>query len=190
MKHDVQTPILTKNPAELDDDRIKPKRNVGSTLRSYFTNDVADHDGLFNGLVIPKKQANYLFALSWVSLASGLYAIYRGYYDLSAVPLGVWLTSINYWRHPDYSWRRYFDMAYVHLAMIFQIWRAVGAENMKEYYILLAVACLFFPIGVYFHQNNNQWGSTICHGQVHVFGNISNFVLYSGYVRSILSYRN
>lgn len=56
---------------------IKPKRNVGlSTLRSYFTNDVADSDGLFHGLVIPKKQANYLFALSWVSLASGIYAIY------------------------------------------------------------------------------------------------------------------
>jgi len=66
-------------------------------------------------------------------LISCIYAIYKNHYDLALVPGGVFLTSINYWRCPDYSWRRYLDMIYVKLALIYQIYRAYNAEYCKLY---------------------------------------------------------
>ena len=59
------------------------------------------------------------------------------------------------------------------------MYRAVGAENMVAYYVLTAVAVLFFPLGLYFHRTSS-WTSTLCHGMVHVVANAGNVVLYAG----------
>jgi hypothetical protein len=144
----------------------------------------ADSDGLYHGLVLPRAQYEYLWDLSWLSLASGLYAVARGYYDLSCVPIGVWLTSILYWRKPDYSWRRYLDIGFVHVSLLYQLIRAMGAENQGAYYLMVSIACLCFPLSVYFHKKSS-WISTFWHGQVHILGNVANILLYSGRVASL-----
>jgi hypothetical protein len=131
-------------------------------------------------LILPKPQYTFLWRLSWLSLLSGIYALYRQHYYLAPAPIGVWLTSINYWRYPDYSWRRYVDIIYVHTALVYQIVKAYNMQNAKEYYMILAIGVAFYPIGVYFHSHKKLWLSTICHSQIHIFGNISNFVLYMG----------
>ena len=137
------------------------------------------------GLVLPPNYANVLWYVSWLSLASAIYAWKRGYPDLAAVPGGVWMTSINYWRKPDYSWRRYVDMAYVHTALVYQILRANDSQHQRVYYLILALGCMFFPFGVYFHQKMDLRKSTWCHLMVHLLGNVSNLILYSGYVAPI-----
>jgi hypothetical protein len=138
-------------------------------------------------LVLPPAQSNYLWRLSWISLASGIYGLTQGYYDLAAVPLGVWLTSINYWRSPDFSWRRYLDITYVHMSLTYQILRSIDAQYRVPYWITLGVGVGFFPIGCYLHGDKSgcQWPSTLCHGMVHIFANISNFILYSGFVPTV-----
>lgn len=146
-----------------------------------LTEDVPDANGLFEGLVLPKAQYMYLWFLSWLSLISGIVAIARGHYDLCFVPIGVWFTSILYWWHPDFSWRRYLDMAYVQLSLWYQVYRAVGAENMIAYYTLTIVAVMFFPLGLWIYKRS-RWGSTLCHGMVHILGNVGNLVLYAGFV--------
>jgi hypothetical protein len=174
------------NVAELtrdDDDRIK--FSATPSLVPGLHNEPPDHDGMYSGLVLPKSQCTFLWRLSWLSLFTGIYALYRQHYDLAPVPLGVWLTSINYWRHADYSWRRYFDIIYVHLALVYQIIRAYKAHHATAYYILLAIGMSFYVIGVLFHKRGDTWLSTLCHGQVHILGNMSIFLLYSAYIRSI-----
>lgn len=147
-----------------------------------FFNDIApDENGLYKGLILHHNQCLFLWGISWLSLGSGLFAIYRGYYDLSIVPLGVWLTSINYWRSPDYSWRRYLDIGYVHSALMYQSIRAYRSEYCNAYFTILSFGIICFPISIYFHKKS-PWTSTILHGMVHIFGNISNIVLYSGKV--------
>ena len=146
---------------------------------------VVMREGQSAGSILPKEQYIFLWRISWLSMFSGIYALYQGYYDLAPVPLGVWLTSINYWRKPDYSWRRYVDMFYVYIALTYQVVRAYKAQNATLYYAILAIGVLFYPIGVFFHKRGDSWLSTLCHGQVHVFGNISNVILYAGHVRSI-----
>lgn len=59
-----------------------------------------------------------------------MYAVYNGYYGLSICSGGVFLTSINYWIYPNYSWRRYLDMTYVIFAMNYQLYKAYGSQYM------------------------------------------------------------
>ena len=126
----------------------------------------------------------YLWKISWLSLLSGTYALGRGYFDLAAVPLGVWLTSINYWHAPHFSWRRNVDMFYVHVSMGYQLYRSIEAEYRKAYWVVLGMAVLCYPVSV-FYDKKSPWFSTLLHSGVHIFGNISNFILYSGYIPSV-----
>jgi len=141
-----------------------------------------DADGLYDGLILPRQQYMYLWALAWMSFASAVVAVARGYWDLAIVPAGVWLTSILYWHKPDYSWRRYVDMGWVQLALWYQVYRAVGAENMVPFYVIMAFAVASFPVGVYFHGRREVWLCTLCHGVVHILGNVGNMTLYAGTV--------
>ena len=136
--------------------------------------------GLDDGFVLPPDQSNFLWNLSWLSLASGIYGISQGHYNLAVVPIGVWITSINYWKKPDYSWRRYADITFVHVSLSYQVLNSFRAEYRFQYWACLGVAVVFYPLGCYLHsQNKNKWHSTLCHGMVHVLGNVSNVILYS-----------
>lgn len=131
-------------------------------------------------IILPPTHYHFLWRISWLSLISCAFAVYRGHYDLAFVPGGVWVTSINYWRKPDYSWRRHVDVIYVHLGMIYQILRALEAGNRNYYYTVLFLAMIFFSLGVHYYKQKHLWSSTISHGMVHVFGNVSNVILYYG----------
>ena len=145
----------------------------------------ADDDGLYNGLVLPPDQSRFLWRLSWLSLASGVYGITQGHYDLVVVPIGVWLTSINYWRTPDYGWRRYVDISFVHVSLSYHLFLSLKAEHRFQYWACLSAAISFYPLGCYFHsrKDGSRWPSTLCHGMVHILANISNVILYSGAVK-------
>lgn len=141
--------------------------------------DFYEKNNFSNELILHPSQCQFLWNISWLSLGSGLFALYQGYYDLAIVPLSVWCTSINYWRHPDFSWRRYLDIGVVHLGLFYQSIRAIHAQYCIPYFITLSVGLLCFPISVYLHKKH-PWISTLLHGMVHIFGNISNIILYSG----------
>lgn len=160
-------------------------RDITCWMKSYGLHDtIADENGLFDGLIIPADQSRFLWYVSWLSLPSGLYAVYRGYYDLAAVPLGVLLTSLNYWRYPDYSWRRNLDMSYVFLGMSWQIYRALDAEFSILYYVFLCIGLLCYALSCRVLAKS-VWLSTVFHAFLHIFGNISNVILYSGSVKPI-----
>jgi hypothetical protein len=79
------------------------------------------------------------------------------------------------------------DIGYVHLALGYQVYRAYDAQYAIPYYTILGISLFSFPIGVYLHiKKTNLWTSTYLHGCVHIFGNVSNFVLYSGYVKKLI----
>ena len=129
--------------------------------------------------ILPKEQYNVLWRTSWLSFLTGIYALYKGHYYVAHIPLGVWLTSINYWRYPNYSWSRYIDMTYVNYALISQITYARGKNKEFEHNMVMAFAIGFYPIGIYFYKKKYYWISTICQAQIHIFANIANYILYS-----------
>ena len=74
--------------------------------------------------ILEPEYASCIYRVSFISFLSSIYAIYCECYDLAAVPGGVFLTSVNYWRNPVYGWRRNLDMSYVACALIYQNYRA------------------------------------------------------------------
>jgi hypothetical protein len=130
--------------------------------------------------ILRPEQYKIIYNISFLSLGSSMYALYTGYYDLSICPGGVFLTSINYWTYPDYSWRRYLDMTYVGLALTYQTYKAYNSQYMLHYYSLTLVAMAMYPLGVYYYKKKLFWHSTYAHCVLHLISNIANIVLYSG----------
>jgi len=149
-------------------------------------------DGLFRGgLVLPPRHSRVLLGLSSLSLLAGLFAIARGHEALAPVPLSVFLTSVAYWARPDHSWRRALDIAVVLAALAFQAARALTSAGLGDarralYFAVLGAGMACAPLSVALHRRSvaaggrASWASTALHGLVHVLGNVSNVVLYSG----------
>jgi hypothetical protein len=133
--------------------------------------------------ILEPKYYMVIYRISYFSLLSALYAYYRSHYRLVVVPGSVFLTSINYWRKPEYSWRRDLDITVVKLALLYQCYMAQNSQYSKEYYTIVLVGCLCYPVGVYYYNKKDYWRSTFFHSLVHLLGNISNIVLYSGSIK-------
>ena len=125
------------------------------------------------------EQYRIIYKISFISLGTSLYAIYHGNYDLSICSGGAFLTSINFWRYPDYSWRRYLDMVYVKLALCYQLYRAYGSTVQLQYYTIVFLAISMYPLGMYYHRQKLFWFSTYAHCALHIIANIANIFLYS-----------
>lgn len=129
--------------------------------------------------IIPRDHYNYLWRISWLSLFTSLYAAKQGHYDLAFVPGGIFLTSINYWRNPNYSWRRTLDINYVRLALAYQVYRAYKSQYSSMYYAITTCAVACYPIAIYYYKQNQLWKSVYFHSMIHILGNVSNVILYS-----------
>lgn len=134
---------------------------------------------------LSKDQTICLYRTSHLFLAASIYAIYRGYYTISIGPGSIFLTSILYWIEPDYSWRRYLDMAVSKTGFTYQLLLAYNAENGKAYYATVLTAALFYPLGMYFSAKENYWASTYSHMGLHILRNIANIILYSGAIPNL-----
>ena len=130
--------------------------------------------------ILYPSQYNLIYNVSFLCAGSSIYAIYNGHYGLSICPGTVFLTSINYWNYPDYSWRRYLDMVCVKISLIYQIYRAYRSQYMIQYYILVLIASSMYPLGIYYYNKKQYWHSTYAHCLLHIIANIANVILYSG----------
>lgn len=133
-------------------------------------------------LILSPDLARILWYTSWLTLGSGLYAVWRGAYALAVLTLAIFLTSINYWRWPDRGLRRYVDMGVVQIGLVGHLVAAVVTGSWG-YCLLtgLGMACYF--VGEAAHQRGPEgWRtSTMWHAGLHVLANAGNVVLYSGF---------
>ena len=132
--------------------------------------------------ILEEQQYSLIYRTSYLSLLSSLYAIYRCHYAVSLLPASIFLTSIHYWKKPDYSYRRYLDMAVVKSAIVCQHYVAYNAQYANIYYGIFAVGLFAYPIGIYYYQKKDYWKSTYAHMALHLMANIGSMILYSGYI--------
>ena len=87
----------------------------------------------------------------------------------------LFLTSINYWRKPEYGFRRNIDMLVVYIGVFIMLFQACLLKNEMNRYIYLSMgvcAIIFYiteHIMVYF--NNSQW--IIFHMTLHIYVSLS-----------------
>jgi hypothetical protein len=143
---------------------------------------------LINGCVFYRKQYLTIWRVSFLLFFSSLYAIYRGHYDLALVPGGTFCTSINYWRKPDYTWRRNLDRVYLRISFTYQLLRSYNAQYVILYNLIIFISILFFYIGLHFYKNKKYWWySTYSHCMLHIGVNIANVILYSGTIPALIT---
>ena len=135
-----------------------------------------------NGCILYPEQCSFLYKASFLSLFTSLYAIYNKHYDIALVPFSIFCTSINYWRKPDYSYRRYIDIICVKAGLSYQIIRSYNAQYSNLYYMTLFIAIYFYVLGVHYYNKKLYWYSTYSHSMLHIIANISNIILYSGHI--------
>jgi len=133
--------------------------------------------------ILDREQAAYLYNASYLALCSCLYATYRQHYDFSFATGCVFLTSINYWRYPTNSYRRYIDIAAVNTAFFYQNYRAYNAEYASAYYTMMFFAFLSYIYGIHAYNKKDYWISTYAHMFVHIFANTANIAVYSGNIQ-------
>ena len=124
-------------------------------------------------------QARFLYRISHLSLLSAAYALYRGHIDLACIPATVFITSINYWRNPEYGWRRNLDIAAVHASVLYQARAAYGKPYSEWYYGSLFLCAVSYALGIDFQRRRKPWASIYAHGLLHIVANVGNFILYS-----------
>jgi hypothetical protein len=133
-----------------------------------------------NTRVFKPEHSIILYRSSYLSAISTLYAFHRGYYHLTVGPGAVFLTSIHYWRDPDYSYRRYLDMVTVQCALWYQNIQLYNAEYANVYYMIMLCAIAMFPISQYYHYRSDHLKSVYFHMMIHILGNTANIVVFSG----------
>lgn len=122
---------------------------------------------------LPVTHTNALWSVSWLSFLAGWFALHQGHFVDAVIPFGVWFTSLNYWRKPDYSWRRYADIAFVQVGGWWSCARALDVVCW-EYYLVMATAVSCFGVSMVFYERDRLVLSTLLHAMVHVLGNVAN----------------
>ena len=138
----------------------------------------ADKDGLYNGLILPKQYSKYLFWTSFFTLGSGLFVLHKKQYYSACYPLSIFITSANYWRHPENNWRRYLDQMVVRLCMIIHTLKVTNFVNFYPHLIIAFFSVSCYPLS-YFYQDKYLPMTILLHALLHIGGNLANIVLYS-----------
>ena len=126
-------------------------------------------------------QYKWLYLTSCFPLVVSVYAFFRGYPIISFLQFSIYLSSINFWRLPDYSWRRYVDFAVVKLCILYQnIYLVAGAENARAFYGIFSVGVLAYALSFYFHAIGKIWFSVYVHIFMHTLSALGCIYLYTG----------
>ena len=130
--------------------------------------------------ILLPEQYNLLWKTSWLTLLSAAYLLHREHYDMSLLGTCVFLTSINYWRRPDYSWRRYLDLGTVFVGATYESIRARNAEYRVVFFALNTIAVASFLVAIRLYNQNRWWASTLWHANIHLTANAALLIVASG----------
>jgi hypothetical protein len=132
-------------------------------------------------LVVPQEHGYYMCIMGFLFLISGIYALKNEQYGFATGPLGVFITSINYWRKPTYGLRRNIDMCWCLIALFGALqYSYISIHGSTWRYIMSGSLLLFYPLGWILYTYEYFWLATIIHSMLHVFPNLANVILCSG----------
>jgi hypothetical protein len=150
--------------------RILPEFGLVDTPPNY--------NGIVGGRLVSPTQATFMFHISWFCFLSGIYALYRKYYDIAFAIFVIWATSLHYWSNPTNHAFRILDIIVVWSIFVYMLFRAYHAKVHPIYYVVyfMAVSCYWISWTV---QPFSQWLATLIHAVLHVLATLSNFILCS-----------
>ena len=151
----------------------KIKQRISNMVTNSLENDFTNE----SNYIIPKANGQYICIMSLFGVISGICAIKEGLYNLAIGPMGIFITSVNYWRKPVYGMRRNLDMFYVVCSLIYQILYSIRVQHAAMYCSIMIVALICWPLSWIMYHKKYIWASTILQSMIHIIGNIANISL-------------
>lgn len=137
-----------------------------------------DPDGTYGGRLCPRNQAQLLYWISWVGMATGLIGIWNGWLWLG---LGTCIGSVFaqlYWSDPTFSWRRNLDITWIQVLMWTHMVAAWFSPVFWPYLAIQLTGVGFFGLSWMFMLAGSSWAATLMHAAVHVCAEVSVLMLY------------
>ncbi|EQC36274.1 hypothetical protein SDRG_06379 [Saprolegnia diclina VS20] len=129
-------------------------------------------------LVLPPQYSGRLFKSSFLTVASVVTAAQYELWACCGLTLLVFLTSVNYWRHPVHGWRRNLDMLAVFCGMSYHLYTArfvpSGHHQLVYYGLALQIFVCYFKA----RSSHDKDAASKWHMTMHLVGNIANCLLY------------
>lgn len=120
------------------------------TIKDIFNMTVID-DTKF---VAPQEHTSWIAFSSLFFMVPSIYAFNNEQYFMSVVLGLLTITSFNFWRKPNYSWRRIVDRVYAKIAFTICF-----VNGIRYYYLdpLIISSCIVFIIFMYFYYMSNKF---------------------------------
>lgn len=135
-------------------------------------------------MMIPGEYSQRLFYSGMLTIVSVAVSLNLGLYTFSLIGAAVLVNSINYWRYPIAGPRRNIDMAFAIGACLYHMQASFGLESepyFTAYWIVTSFALYSYAVARrYGRRHNNPDMASRWHMSLHVFGNVSNVILYLG----------
>jgi hypothetical protein len=171
--------LLKENPSAMflrKVDRAFPDQ----AILDLYGNENIDFANEIDRFIVPQDHGYYMCIIASIGLLSGIYALKRGNYGFATGPLGVFVTSINYWRKPTYGLRRNIDICFSLFALAIALQYSYISIHGSIWRYIIAVSLLFYPLGWILYIYEYFWLATIVHSMLHIFPNLANVILASG----------
>lgn len=126
------------------------------------------------------EQFGWLYISSYTALFGSSFAFFKKHYVMSFLQFLIYMTSINFWRLPEYSWRRNLDMLVVKCGVLYQNYLAYNAQNAAIYYPIFWFGVMFYPLSHYLYTYGHKWLSVYSHMALHVIATFGSCILYLG----------
>ena len=130
--------------------------------------------------ILPKHCSNQILYVSGLCVVSMAVAYGCGLYDCMVVVCLVFLSSINYWRHPVYGTRRNIDICIVILSCIYLCIRSFHCKYQLYYIVCLFLAIASFIVSCHFYNQSNYDFTALFHMYLHILSNVGNVILFIG----------
>lgn len=139
--------------------------------------------------VYTKCDSDKIWNIAWINLITTFYVLMTPNWNFFIIPFSVFITSLLHWSNPIHgSYYQTIDIYVVKISALYQLYRAFGAQYMYTYYCFFLCSILSYYMGCYYYVEDFYYKSCYYHIGVHIFANISNIYLYSGYIPPIIFY--
>jgi hypothetical protein len=130
-------------------------------------------------LILEKKYSKWIYYISFNLIIVSMIGFYKTYYMNALSVFSVFLTSINYWKHPIKGFRRNIDMMMVGLSITYNSFYVYDCVYGHYYIRMIILGIMIYIFSGFLYKKNYLGLSTLLHCKVHLLSNIANYLLFT-----------
>lgn len=130
-------------------------------------------------LILEKKYSKWIYYTSFNLIIISMIGLYNNYYLNTLSVFSVFLTSINYWRHPIKGFRRNIDIMTVCLSIAYNSYYVYDCSYGHYYINIIILGIMIYIFSGLLYTKKYLRLCTLLHCNVHLLSNIANYLLFT-----------